>query len=1260
MQSGRRTRLLTYLLFFLSGISGLIYQIVWTRLLVLVFGNTLMATSTVLSSFMAGLAAGSFILGRWIDRRPRSLLTVYAVLEAGIGLFALVFPLLLDAATPLYMGLYRALAGDLLLLNLVRFAVCFVLIFIPTFLMGGTLPVLLKRFVGGEETIGGQTGLLYGLNTAGAVTGTLACGYLLLRTLGMQQTTWIAVGMNLGVALFAWLLGRGESTTVVGVEAPGVRVEPTVAASPHTPLTAKAVLIGIGISGFCALAYEVFWIRMLNLFVNNNVYSFTAILATFLTGIALGSLLYSSLLKRHRHPVRIFASLQLGIGLISFATPFIFSLLQEALFSRRSEVLTLAKTAVIMLGPTILMGIAVPLAVQICQRGARREGTSVGVVYAVNTIGAIFGALAAGFLLLPGVGLQRGLLVVASLNLLASLMAVITVTERRGRLVAAVASVALVVAAAAITPRTIFRSLYDNALPDAEILHYKEGKVANVVVYDMVMNGWKDLFLNGVEEASSRLWHVQLFKMLGILPPMVHPNPEDALMVAFGAGMSAGACVHQVGSLDCVDLNPDIHEVAAIFKRENLDVLSHPGFNLIENDGRNTLLLSDRPYSLIISDATNPKSFDSWTLYTREFYQLIQERLKPDGVFCQWVVIPLTGDSIKVLLNTFKSVFPHTSLWCIYGSTQCMMLATPDRLEIDFQRLADRLEPVLASSGFRDFGVPTVEKFLSFFFLGEDGLAEALKGFEVINTDDLPIAQFRVRSRAEGVLATTDLLRNQESIAGYLTNLPDDAEQRLARLDAYQEIARRLHWGFLLQSPEEFRAARRAAELLGMPDDANVASALRYDDERKRYFERRVASRPQDANAHNSLAEVHWLRGEHQAAIERLARAVELDPDFAVAHFNLGRVLRDAGQHDAATEKFVESRRLNPTSAFLVRSRRQLGILDLLRKLQFQPDDAALRNALLRAYLDNDEIWKAEEVARVSVALDPEDAETWRFLARLYKQADLVEPAVQASERYAELTPTNRQARGQAAALRHLIDDEEARREWLDRNRQLTVSDTQEPPPSAHPPICERAREAWNSAPFHGLISRDQLQKAVTLLTRTTEAEPGHLHAYLDAARIHEHLGDPARATDILQRGMDVSPGNASLRAALRRTELRRDLESGGVPETGRVRVLLEIGQLYGQAGEAERAIELFRRALEVEPSSAPAWASLAVAYDQTGRYELALGAFERALNLDLPAESADRLRRRLAEIRQLVEEQPAMSWESLVRSVVTADLQGD
>ncbi len=1233
MQQKERLQVPMFLLFFLSGVSGLVYQIVWTRLLVLVFGNTLLATSTVLTAFMAGLAAGSYTLGIFIDRKSRSLIKLYAVLEAGIGGFALLFPLLLGAATPLYVGLYRSLEGNLAVLNLARFAVCFALIFVPTFLMGGTLPVLLKRFVGGRRSIGRQVGLLYGLNTAGAVVGSLACGYLLLGILGMRRTTWVAVGINLGVAVVAWLLAKGETEVVETEEIAGdVGAEEGRVAPILDTLTVTAVMVGIGLSGFCALAYEVFWTRMLNLFLNNNVYSFTAILATFLAGISLGSLIYSKFLSRTERPVLLFTLTQAGIGAISYATPFIFNLLHRFLFFKQSEALTLAKTAVIMIGPTILMGIAVPLAVQICQRGPRREGTSVGTVYAVNTIGAILGAFVAGFVLIPYAGLHMGLIVVVSLNLLAGFLASLTRLTFRQRAVASIAFAGVLAVLILAAPPTLFRGLYEKAQPSAEILHYKEGKITNVVVYDFVKTGYKDLYLNAIEEASSRLWHVQLFKMLGTLPAMVHPEPDTALMIAFGAGMSAGACVDHVARLDCVDLNPDIGGVADVFTHENRDVINNPTLNVIVNDGRNALLLDPKKYSLIISDATNPKTFDSWTLYTREFYELVKARLEPGGVFSQWILIPLPGDSIKILLNTFKSVFPHTSLWCIYGSSQCLMLATPERLEIDYETFSSRLGPVLETSGLVEFGVGDIDKFLSFLLLGEDELERALTGFPTINTDDLPYAQFRIRGDEEGVRASLDLLEHQSFISSYLTNDGGGLSPLESKRDALRSIARRLHLGFLLNNRMEFLEAAEVAAIAGMPDDQNVKSSLNYDSKKKEYFLQRVTDYPEDPNAHNSLGYIYWMDGDTNRAIEEIEKSVALRPQFANAHANLARVYVDAGMYDQAVEKWLEVRELNPARNVLTMVSQELKAIYLLRKLRYQPDSSRLLMELGRAYLDQGEVVKAATAIRSAADLSPDDSQILLRLAAIYENLELVEEALTTYQELAALLPQDMRVRGKVEEFEVLRSDGFVRQRWLNSNEIVLAGGGEAS--EDHPETCGRAAREWSDYPFDGSIDRENLRRAAALYESSIAARSDDLHAYADAARIREILGEIGEAASLWRQAQQRAPESRIAANNSRRLDLLHRVEVEGWEGEQRAQALTEVGLLYRRDGDFESAAESLREALEELPDRAASWANLAAIYGDVGMYPEAVAAMERAIELQPHAENVPLLRAQLEEFR--------------------------
>jgi len=1231
MERQQRTRFLMLILFFLSGISGLVYQIVWTRMLVLVFGNTLLATSTVLSAFMAGLALGSYVFGRYIDERPRPLIKVYAWLEAGIGLYALAFPFLLAGAEPVYAALYSAFEGKLALLNLVRFATCFTLILIPTAFMGATLPVLVKRFAEASGTLGRDVGFLYGLNTAGAVAGCVAAGFLLLRTLGMHATTLVGVAINLGVAAIAWMLASSD----VPAATPRKKAEPASddggTLSNHGEWTIRMVLVGVGLSGFCALAYEVLWARMLNLFLQNNIYSFTAVIATFLAGIAIGSLFYSRFLSGIRDQVMLFVGLEVGIGVMAYATPHIFSLLQQSLFEKMSNPMALAKTAVIMIGPTVLMGIAVPAAMQICQRGPRREGSSVGTVYAVNTIGSILGAFIAGFVLVPYVGLNRGLIIVTSLNLIAGLLALLPVSAPKRRPLWVVVFAAGLVLAFLATPSTLFRDMYHRAQPNADILVYEEGKVANVVVYDFFKAGYKDLFLNRVEEASSRLWHVQLFKMLGVLPVMVHDDPDDALMVAFGAGMAAGAASQLVDSLDCVDLNPDIDGVAEAFTHENLDVINNPRLNRIVNDGRNTILLSPRQYSVIISDATNPKMFDSWTLYTEEFYGLVKSRLKPGGVFGQWVLIPLPGDSIQVILKTFQSVFPHTSFWCIYGSSQCLMLGTPERLEIDYPAFSERLAPVIEQTGMDEYGIDSVEKFMSFLLLGEDELKQALQTTTIISTDDLPHPQFQTEQELEGIKASLDLLNHQRSAVHYVTNMGDDEAEIDRKLDAYRAISRRLNMGYLLTSAKENRTARQVSIDAGFGIDPNVAFMLGYDEERLRYFERRVVGHPIDANARNNLGHIYRHHDRHDEALEQFRQAVAIDPDFANAQVNLARAYIDLEMFDDAVATLIELRRLNPTKGVLRMVDNEFARIRALRTERYEGPSKALSMRLADTYLRDGDTAAAAVLMEQAADADGGDAEIYSRVGALYEDLELLDRALATYEKLAALRPADAQIRAKVNDVRMLNQDRAQRQQWFN---SIQLNFDQDDQPTDHPPSCAEAAKTWNDYDRGGRIGPDRLRQAAELYEDSIAAKSDDMHAYMEAGTIYEALGDYPRALSIWQRGLDLAPGNPTATAAIRRIELLAVLDQGSSDPASEARTLDELGKVLMLGGEFERALPYLERALEITPDDPALWASVGGALDGAANFAGAVEAFERAIELERDDLRLTTLKRRVEQIR--------------------------
>jgi spermidine synthase len=1216
-----------FTLFFFSGVSGLAYQVVWTRLLTLIFGNTMLAASTVLAAFMAGLAAGSFAAGKYIDRKPRKMIRIYALLEAGIGIFALLFPTLLALMEPVYITFYQKLAANILAFNLMRFVVCFVLILMPTFLMGAALPVLLKRFVTGPHAIGRQAGLLYGLNTAGAAVGALLCGLLFLKGLGMQLTTLAAAAINLAVAAVAWFLGKNDHDR----EKPGIKK--SLPPQEYPAAVKLLVMIGIGISGFCALAYEVLWTRMLNLFFHNTVHSFTSMLATFLIGIALGSFIYSKFLSRSRRKVQMFVFIQVLIGLFAYITPFIFSTLFDPLFSKTTDAAVVLKAAVIMIVPAILMGIALPLAVQLCQKGKEREGDSVGTVYAINTAGAIFGTLAAGFILVPVLGIQKSVIVVASLNLLAGTLALLSLVRPRIGLACAASFMAVVFLLFSWSPSSHFKILYQRNQPYSDILLYKEGKTANVVVYDLYKEGHKALYLNSIEEASSRLWHVQFFKMLGILPSLVHPQPDNALVITFGTGMAAGACAARVETLDCAEPNPDIIEAVNIFSHENLDVIDNPKLTLINNDGRNHLLTTLKKYSLIVSDSANPVTFDSWPHYTKEFYEICKKKLKPGGIFCQCLPIPLPRDSIKVILNTFKSVFPHTSFWSIYGSPQCLMLATPGKLSINYREFQRRFNSIAGDSGLEEYGIDTTEKFLGFFLFGEEKLAELLAGFDKINTDDLPHAQFHSKLDREGVQNALFLLKYQESIYPYLTDLGEEKDRVKKSLQDYQTISHLLNRGLLTGNRFEFEKASLFISQKNLPPDRNVNCMLKRDTLRKAYFLKRVRDYPGDALAHNALGYINLEQGNYAEAINAFQQAVALNPDFAVAHMNLAQAYIHASRFDQAVETLLHVKKLNPAGPVIHQVKGSLHIIHILRKIGYTPQDPLLYLALGQAYLDNGEFDSAFRVIYPASQRFPGEPKFLGVLATLYENLELPDRALEICRKLDPIFPKDTRLKQKIKELAMIQTNETVRQQIMSDKLFLRE------PQKTHPELCYEAIELWESFDFDGKISTKNLRAAARRYEKVIEIDNKHMHAYSDAAIIYEALGQYSKAASLWRQGLGVSANNPMAANNIKRLTLLERLKTRNPYANEKMEIYNQLGVLNWLNRDFDVAIGYFKKVLEINPQHAQALANLGANSLEVGKYEDALQYLERALQLKPDMQYADTIKKRLKWLRTVLAE---------------------
>ena len=578
----KHIRKVVFLLFFFSGIAGLIYEIVWTRRLTLVFGSTTFAISTVLAAYMGGLALGSFLFGKWVDRRNDPL-RMYGLLVIATGIYVLALPLLLLGVSPLYSLVYRAFGVNFVVLSFFRFLFTGLLLLIPATLMGGTLPVLSKFMTRHSETLRVNLGRLYALNTFGAVVGCFMAGFVLLPGIGMWKTTVVAVAIDIAAGLAALLLNseaaRMSPDEMHKAEAANLAKVVPPAARPQWLIT--IVLVLFGLSGFASLAYEILWTRLLVFIITNSIYAFSAMLTVFLLGIALGSYVFERCFRRARNLMAAFVIMEILIGVTGLLSiPILVSLRSfegniSWLPSFWSSAAGVIIRAIAVMGlPTLLIGMVFPLANAIYARNVTAIGGQVGRAYAVNTLGSILGSVIAGFVLVPLVGTRVGIILVATLNIAIGLTAVTALALQRSRrafVPFAAGSVAAVVLLVVVIPSSILPadSLAEVFTMDenGKVTYIDEGIGGTVTIEEFP--AYRTISINGVNVAGTNKAFHTTQKLQAHLALLLHNNPRKVLQIGFGSGGTAySASLHDVEKIDCVEISPRHHSGGPAFPRD--------------------------------------------------------------------------------------------------------------------------------------------------------------------------------------------------------------------------------------------------------------------------------------------------------------------------------------------------------------------------------------------------------------------------------------------------------------------------------------------------------------------------------------------------------------------------------------------------------------------------------------------------------------------------------------------------------------------
>ncbi len=819
---------LVYLMFFLSGAAALVYEVVWVRSLSLIFGGTHLAVTTVLSVFMGGLALGSYVIGRYGDRIG-SLLKLYGILELGIALFAILFAGLVKIYPLIYIALARDADHSQFYLSFIRVLFAVVALIGPTTLMGGTLPVL-SRFVSERHgTLGRHLSFLYGINTLGAVVGTMSAGFLLLRYYSVSTSLIVAIVTNTAVGLASFLLaGRfagpveGEQPLVEAESTPPPQVK-TGAAPEVGRLTYRLVLVGIGISGFCALGYEVLWTRILTIVVGASVYGFTIMLAAFLTGIALGSKAYGLLTKvlpegkeTIRRTVAGFGVVEIIIGVAALMVTFYirdlpshslelksyFSSVIENVFESRQWA-NLALAFFYMLVPAFFMGLAFPLAGTVNGAYRKNTGRAVGEVLAYNTVGAILGAAVSGYVMAYFLSIEQSLQMLTVINIGFGLIVIASIW--RARIFSWGASAVTVGALILLAVRPDLLSTWDKkyfaifranqpeafgtpemvreAIENTEVLYFAEGVEAIVSSIKIKGGGNQAFITNGRVEASSNYWDQQVQYTLGHLPMLLNKDPKKVLVVGLGSGMTLGATsVHpEVEEVTLIELEPRMLGVAQTFGDYNHNALDSPKLRIIFNDGRNFLLTTKEKFDVITADPIHPWFRGAGYLYTKEYFSLASDHLREGGVMCQWLPIyELTPENLKSVVRTFRTAFKYTVLWLTYYDS--VIVGSNDPIMFDESDLERRIAVPEIKSDLERVYMASSRDLLSYFAMGPKGM-DAFGEEGILNTDDNLYLEFSAPlSVGKGYLMQGNvraIVRDRESILPFL--VPEEGE--VARRD---------------------------------------------------------------------------------------------------------------------------------------------------------------------------------------------------------------------------------------------------------------------------------------------------------------------------------------------------------------------------------------------------------------------------------------------------------------------------------------------
>lgn len=769
-------RAVFYVMVFFSGFAGLLYQILWMRQLGLLLGNTSYAAAITLGMFFLGLAMGSWFWGNRCARLP-NLLRTYAWLEIGIGASGIIFLVVVNYFHSIYPVIYQSVGPGANLLML-KCLLTLLMVFPPSFFMGGTIPVLGQFLIRTQAAFGTTAAKIYGINTIGAAVGAFATGFLLIVLLGFRQTCFLGIFISLAIALVSFLLAR-KPEPVEAVVIPDQKpissrksiskkkeaIEPVV---EKPKATSRSVIYAFAfISGFNVLALEVLWTRMFAQVHENSVYSFSAVLIVVLICLALGALFASWLAKRSAQPLKTLFFLMIFSGIGVAISPFIFFAETDKLqmiatdVSFASYVWGLFKTGFATIGlPCLVLGTVFPFLMKSEEHFADQPGKSIGVLSAINTVGAILGSMICGFLLLRFFGMWRSVQIIAASYFIVALVMPLGKSAFFGATKIVTAFILLICLTILSPAKLPVTGSVPGAAPETvvEVWEASDGTVS-VVQSEPFGHAIKVNSGYSLGSTSSRMSQILQTR----IPLLVYPQTESIFYLGMGTGATAGEALNQndfehINEVVVCELIPEVVTAAKKYMTGKVDDFDYTNglftdsrAKVLAEDGRNHLMATDKKFEMINADLFVPYQRGTGSLYSLEHYQAAKKRLNPGGVYVQWLPLYQVSEyEFGVITQTMLNAFDQVTLWRHNfqpGGEIVALVGHQNQSPLPIDGLSENniRRQTISDSDFaaiQNLHIPNPQDIL-LFYCGNVSASSSLFEKYPINTDDKPIIEYK-------------------------------------------------------------------------------------------------------------------------------------------------------------------------------------------------------------------------------------------------------------------------------------------------------------------------------------------------------------------------------------------------------------------------------------------------------------------------------------------------------------------------------------